>query len=80
MKNPKIKIESDGITAIVYLDGKEIPCTSIDFHGDVENGLYIEWHGTMVKRDENGITCVENDEVVTEEFHYDSRKVGDSDA
>lgn len=78
--NPKIKIESDGDKAHIYFDGKEIPCTSIDFHGDVENGLHIEWHGTMNKYDGNGMPYVKDDEIVTEEFHYDSRKVGDSDA
>ncbi len=74
MKNPKIKIESDGITTIVYLNGEEIKCKQLDFHGDVENGLHIKWDGVMCKSDENGMTLIENDEVVTEKFHYDSHE------
>lgn len=74
MDRPTIKIESDGITAKVYLNGKHIKCTSLDFHGDVENGLHIKWDGVMQKLDENSNPYVENDEVVTEEFHYDNRK------
>ncbi len=72
MENPKIKIESDGITATVFLNGEKVRCTQIDFHGDVENGLHIKWDGVMCKSDENGMTLIENDEVVTEKFHYDS--------
>lgn len=82
MKNPKIRIESDGITAVVYLGGKHIRGTLIDFsfHADVENGIHIKWEGIMQKLNESGNPYVENDEIATEEFHYDSRKVGDSDA
>lgn len=76
MENPKIKIESDGITAKVYLNGEKISCPLLDFvfHGDVENGIHIKWDGVIHKLDENGITLVENDEIVTEEFHYDSKE------
>lgn len=74
MDNPKIKIESDGITAVVYLNGKHIKGKLIDFsfHGDAENNIHIKWDGTFLKRDEKGRPCIENDEIVTEEFHYDS--------
>ncbi len=74
MENPKIKIESDGVTAIVYLNGEKIKCTQLDFHGDIKNGLHIKWDGVMQKLNENGTVCVENDEVVTEKFHYDSHE------
>lgn len=74
MDNPKIRIESDGITAEIYLDGEKISCTALDFHGDVKNGLQIKWHGTMHKREENGNICVENNEIVMDEFYYDSRE------
>lgn len=74
MDNPKIRIESDGITTKVYLDGKKIRCTSIDFHGDVDNGLHIKWDGTFLKEDANGVVYTLNDEIATEEFHYDSNE------
>lgn len=74
MDNPKIRIESDGQTAVVYLNGEHIKCTSLDFHGDVENGLHIKWDGVMQKLNENGMAYVENDEVATEEFHYDNHE------
>ncbi len=75
-KAEKIRIESDGQTATVYLDGKLIRGTLLDFsfHGDVEHGIHIKWDGTMQKLDENGRSYVENDEVVTERFHYDSNE------
>lgn len=73
MDNPKIKIESDGMRTFVYLDGKEIKHgTSINFHADVENGIHVQWNGTKHKEDENGHLIIENDEVATEEFCYDS--------
>lgn len=71
MDNPKIRIESDGISAIVYLNGKKVRCTSLDFHGDIAGGIHIKWDGILVK-EEGGKTLIENNEVVTEEFHYDS--------
>lgn len=74
MDNPKIRIESDGHFAEVYLNGKKVRCTSLDFHGDVEESIHIKWDGVMQKLDENGMPYVENDEVATEEFHYDSHK------
>lgn len=74
MDRPTIKIESDGITAKVYLNGEHVKYTSLDFHGDIENGLHIKWDGVMQKLDENGNPYVENDEVATEEFHYDSNE------
>lgn len=72
MNNSKIRIESDGISAIVYLNGKKVRCTSLDFHGDVAGGIHIKWDGLLVKEDESGKTLIENGEVATEEFHYDS--------
>ena len=73
MDNPKIRIESDGVTAVVYLNGEKIRCTSLDFHGDAdENRIYIKWDGTMQIADENGNPIIRNGMLVTEEFHYDS--------
>ncbi len=75
MENPKIKIESDGIRTIVYLDGKKVErCTSINFHADVEDSIRAQWSGTTQKEDENGHLIIENDEIATEEFHYDSHE------
>ena len=74
MENPKIRIESDGHFAEVYLDGEKVRCTFLDFHGDIEHGLHIKWDGVMQRLDENGRPHVENDEVVTEKFHYDSNE------
>lgn len=76
MDNPKIKIESDGKTAVIYLDGKNIPTTLLDFsfHGDVENGVHIKWDGIMYQLSENGVPLVQGDKVVTEKFNYDSRE------
>lgn len=74
MDNPKIRIESNGICTEVYLDGKKIRCTQLDFHGDLEGGLHFNWKGVMQKLDENGRPYVENDEIVTEKFHYDSNE------
>lgn len=75
-RTEKIRIESDGKTAVVYLNGERIksPLLDFSFHGDVENGIHIKWDGVMQKLDENGMPYVENDEVATEEFHYDSHK------
>lgn len=73
MDSPKIKIESDGIRAEVYIDGKEVKrCTSIDFHGYVDGGVHIQWSGTTQKEDKSGHLIIENDEIATEEFHYDN--------
>lgn len=72
MDNPKIRIESNGICTEVYLDGEKIRCTQLDFHGDVAGGLHINWKGLMQKLDENGNPYIENDEVATEKFQYNS--------
>lgn len=74
MERPTIKIESDGVTAKVWLNGKDISSTLLDFsfYGDVENGIRIKWDGVMNKRNEKGMAYVENNEIATEEFHYDS--------
>lgn len=76
MEKPKIKIESDGVTAIIYLNGEKISCPLIDFsfHGDVENGIHIKWDGVMHKLDKNGMPYVENNGVAIEGFHYDSKE------
>lgn len=74
MDNTKIRIESDGNFAEVYLDGKKVKCTSLDFHGDVKNGLRFKWGGIMQKTDEKGDPIIENGKVATEEFHYDNHK------
>lgn len=74
MDNPKIRIESDGHFAEVYLDGEKIRCASLDFHGAVGDDIHIKWDGVMQKLNENGDPRIENGEVATEEFHYDKRK------
>ncbi len=73
---PKISIESDGITAMIYLNGEKIrsPLIDFSFHGDVENGIHIKWDGVIYNLDENGMTLIENNEIVTEKFHYDSHE------
>lgn len=72
MENPKIRIESDGNFAEVYLDGKKVRCTSLHFRGKVDSGLHIAWDGVMQKLNENGEPIIENESVVTEEFYYDN--------
>jgi hypothetical protein len=75
MDSPKIRIESDGMRTVVYIDGKKIErCTSLDFHANVDNGIRVYWNGTTQKEDENGHLIIENDEIATEEFHYDSNE------
>lgn len=74
MDNSKIRIESDGYTAEVYLNGEKVRCTNLTFQGNVDDGIHIKWDGTMQKLDEKGEVCVENHEVVTEQFHYDSHE------
>lgn len=75
MDNPKIRIESDGIRTEVYLDGEKVDsCISLDFHATVDDGIHVEWNGEKHKKDDNGKLVIENDDIVTEEFHYDSRK------
>lgn len=75
MDNPKIRIESDGHFAEVYLDGKKVRCTSLDFHGDVNETIHIKWDGIMQKEDGKGELIIENHKVATEEFHYDSGRM-----
>ena len=75
MDNPKIRIESDGICTEVYLDGKRVnSCITLDFHATVEDGIHVTWNGAKHKKDENGKLVIENDDIVTEEFHYDSKE------
>lgn len=74
MDNPKIRIESDGHFAEVYIDGEKVRCTSLDFHGAVGDDIHIKWDGVMQKLNGNGDPRIENGEVATEEFHYDNRK------
>lgn len=74
MENPRIKIESNGVCTEVSLDGKKISCTQVDFHADVADGLHVEWEGIMHKLDKDGHMCIENNDIVTEKFHYDSHK------
>lgn len=75
-KTEKIRIESDGQTAVIYLNGEHIksPLLDFSFHGDAENGIHIKWDGIMQKLNENGMPYVENDKIATEEFHYDSNE------
>lgn len=75
MDNPKIKIESDGMRTVVYIDGKKIErCTSLDFRANVDNGIHVCWNGKTQKEDEGGHLIIENDEIATEEFRYDSNE------
>lgn len=77
MERPTIRIESDGVTAKVWLNDEDISATLLDFsfHGDVENGIRIKWDGIMHKLNEKGMPYVENNEIAMEEFHYDSGEV-----
>lgn len=70
MDNPKIRIESDGITTVVHLDGKHIRTTKLNFHADAQNGLNVKWDGLLVKEDKNGKSLIENETFVTEKFSY----------
>ena len=73
MDNPKIRIESDGIIVNVYLEGEKIRCTSLNFAGETkEEGALIKWDGVMQKLNENGVPYVENNEIATKEFHYET--------
>lgn len=76
MDNPKIKIESDGIATEVYLNGERISDTLIDFsfRAHIDTGLHVEYGGERFKRDKNGKAIIENNEIVTEKFCYDSHK------
>lgn len=78
MDNPKIRIESNGVNAKVWLNDEDISATLLDFlfHGDVKHGIHIKWDGVMNKLNENGMPYVENDKIATEEFHYDSCEAG----
>lgn len=71
-KYSKIRIESNGYFAKVYLDGKKIRCTSLDFHGKAGSVPHITWDGVMQKLNKNGEPIIENESVTTEEFHYDN--------
>lgn len=75
MDNPKIKIESDGITASVHINGEPVSCVAVDFHGDVEDDINIKWDATCVKRNEDGTTIVsEIDKIEYQKFSYDSKE------
>lgn len=52
----KIKIISDGERAKIYLDGKKVKCTDIDFvfKGHVDKEPRIECEVTYYKENENG--------------------------
>lgn len=75
MDNPRIKIESDGNTATIYIDGEKVKGKMVDlhFHGDVDDGIHIAWDYEIIKEDENGMPLVENNEIVTEKHHFDNR-------
>ena len=68
--NEKIKIVSDGKTAQVFIDGKEVRCTDMELHfsGHIDRKPMItvdaQWH----KEDEDGNLVLNNDktEVLTE--------------
>lgn len=78
MDNPKIRIESDGKRAEVFLDGEEIRCILLDFHGEVAEGkVSIKWSGKKQKLDENGSLCIEDNDLVIESFCHDSNEVKD---
>lgn len=73
MDNPKIKIESDGLRTEVWINGEKVKnCTQLDFHADVADGFHVKWSGKTNKCDESGRLCIENDEIVKEEFCYDN--------
>lgn len=74
MNESKIKIESDGKTANIFIDGKEVKSTEIDFrfHGDVDNGVHISWDCECIKTDNKGFPIVKETEIIKEHIHYDS--------
>lgn len=76
MDNPKIRIESDGKRAEVFLGGEKIRCMLLDFHGEVAEGkVSIKWSGKKQKLGENGDPCIENHDLVIESFCCDSKEV-----
>lgn len=77
MENPKIRIESNGKVADVYIDGEQISrCRMIDFsfHGDADNGIHIIWDGEMLKVNEHGLPYDVDGKIATEKFHYDGKE------
>lgn len=77
MENPKIRIESDGRTARVCLDGEEIKTTTLidfSFHADADDGIRIQWDGMFNKTNEHGVCYAIGDEIAAESFHYDSKE------
>lgn len=79
MDNPKIKIESDGNFAELYLNGKKVGSRLIDFrfHADMQRGkVNIEWGGLLIVKDEKGNTVIKHDDILKENFYYDSNDKG----
>lgn len=70
MDNPNIRIESDGITTAVHLNGKHIRTKELNFHADSKDGLNIRWDGILVKENKDGEALIQNEDFVTEKFSY----------
>lgn len=68
MENPIIKIESDGQTTEVYIDGKKIDlCTEFDFHADSDG---IRYTYRNYKRNALGNPLVIGNELVSETHEF----------
>lgn len=75
MDNPKIRIESDGNSIELYLNGKKVKPQLIDFrfHANIKRQkTSIEWGGLIAVQDESGNPVIKYDNIVTENFYYDS--------
>lgn len=75
MDNPKIRIESDGNSVELYLNGKKVKSKLIDFrfHANAKRQkTSIEWGGLIAVESESGNPIIKHDEIVTENFYYDS--------
>lgn len=75
MDNPKIRIESDGNFVELYLNGEKVKSQLIDFrfHANVKNQkISIEWGGLIAVEDESGSPVIKHDNIMTENFYYDS--------
>lgn len=81
MKNPKIRIESDGHCTQVWVDGEKISdrACMIDFRFYAEpNEVYCETEEYV--KDEDGKNIIKNNEVLTERVVIlDTTKKGDAE-
>lgn len=66
----KIKIISDGETAQVFIDGKKVNCTDMEFIGHSNQSPMIKVNALWHKTDENGNAILNEDKtaILTEEI------------